>query len=96
MGMAFWYKDSGPWWDKRSMKPNDGISLEEQQKLLDLHGIDYGLSKLALVSGTPNVKLPVDGRFLVMTPYAVQVWRFLHLSFILLILYDIRTGFCIQ
>lgn len=30
-GMALWYKDSGPWWDKRNMKANDGISLEEQQ-----------------------------------------------------------------
>lgn len=31
-GMAFWYKDSGAYWDKRFAKPNDGISLEEQQK----------------------------------------------------------------
>lgn len=31
-GMALWYKDSGPWWDKRSQKPNDGISLAEQNK----------------------------------------------------------------
>lgn len=31
-GMALWYKDTGEWWDKRNMKPNDGISLEEQQK----------------------------------------------------------------
>ena len=31
-GMALWYKDTGQWWDKRNAKPNDGISLEEQQK----------------------------------------------------------------
>ena len=29
-GMALWYKDSGPWWDNTNLKPNDGISLEEQ------------------------------------------------------------------
>lgn len=31
-GMALWYKETGPWWDNRNMKPNDGISLEEEQK----------------------------------------------------------------
>ncbi len=31
-GMAIWYKDSGPWWDKTNLKANDGISLEEQRK----------------------------------------------------------------
>ncbi len=31
-GMATWYKGTGPWWDNRNMKPNDGISVEEQQK----------------------------------------------------------------
>lgn len=31
-GMALWYKNTGPWWDSTSMKPNDGISLEEQKK----------------------------------------------------------------
>lgn len=30
-GMAYWYKDTGPWWDESNIKPNDGISLEEQQ-----------------------------------------------------------------
>ncbi|RWX00768.1 alpha-amylase family glycosyl hydrolase [Flavobacterium cerinum] len=34
-GMALWYKETGPWWDNRSMKPNDGISLEEEQKDLN-------------------------------------------------------------
>ena len=29
-GMAFWYKDSGPWWTNRNGKSNDGISLEEE------------------------------------------------------------------
>jgi glycosidase len=31
-GMALWYKDTGPWWDNRNMKANDGISFEEQLK----------------------------------------------------------------
>lgn len=30
-GMAFWYKDTGPWWDESTVKSNDGISLEEQR-----------------------------------------------------------------
>lgn len=30
-GMAYWYKDTGPWWDESNIKPNDGISLEEQR-----------------------------------------------------------------
>ena len=30
-GMAFWYKNSGPWWDSSNVKPNDGISLEEEK-----------------------------------------------------------------
>ncbi len=28
-GMAHWYKGTGPWWDNRFGKSNDGISLEE-------------------------------------------------------------------
>ncbi len=31
-GMALWYKDTGSWWDSTNVKPNDGISLEEQKK----------------------------------------------------------------
>lgn len=30
-GMAFWYRDSGPWWDSSLVKPHDGVSLEEQR-----------------------------------------------------------------
>jgi len=30
-GMAHWYKDSGPWWNNRFGKSNDGISLEEEK-----------------------------------------------------------------
>ncbi|MGQ2982395.1 alpha-amylase family glycosyl hydrolase [Flavobacterium sp.] len=136
-GMAAWYRGSGPWWDNRNMKPNDGISLEEQQKdpnslwnyykqlirlkklhpalavgayktvpnsndkvlsfmrINDLEKIlvvinlsaepqealidpyeDYSFARLKLLSGTPNVKLPEDGRYLTLTPYTVQVYRF--------------------
>lgn len=31
-GMALWYKNSGPWWDNRYSKPDDGISLEEEKQ----------------------------------------------------------------
>lgn len=30
-GMAFWYKNTGPWWDSTNVKPNDGISLDEEK-----------------------------------------------------------------
>lgn len=30
-GMAFWYNNTGPWWDSTNVKPNDRISLEEQK-----------------------------------------------------------------
>jgi len=29
-GMALWYKGTGVWWDSSTVRPNDGISLEEQ------------------------------------------------------------------
>lgn len=29
-GSALWYKNSGSWWDNSNIKPNDGISFEEQ------------------------------------------------------------------
>ncbi len=29
-GMALWYKNTGEWWNKTNLKPNDGISLEEE------------------------------------------------------------------
>jgi alpha-amylase len=31
-GMALWYKGTGAWWDNRNTNPNDGISLEEEEK----------------------------------------------------------------
>lgn len=34
-GMALWYKNTGPWWDSTNIKPNDGISLEEEQHNLN-------------------------------------------------------------
>ncbi len=30
-GMAFWYKNSGVWWDSTNVQPDDRISLEEQK-----------------------------------------------------------------
>ncbi|MEL6822510.1 MAG: alpha-glucosidase C-terminal domain-containing protein, partial [Calditrichota bacterium] len=30
-GMALWYKGDYPWWHQTNLKPNDGISLEEQK-----------------------------------------------------------------
>jgi alpha-amylase len=29
-GMSFWYRESGPWWTNANLRPNDGISFEEQ------------------------------------------------------------------
>ena len=31
-GMALWYKDTGEWWSNSTLKANDGVSAEEQQK----------------------------------------------------------------
>jgi glycosidase len=31
-GMALWYRNTGPWWTETNLKPNDGISLEEERK----------------------------------------------------------------
>ena len=31
-GMAFWYKNTGEWWTNAYLKPNDGVSVEEQNK----------------------------------------------------------------
>lgn len=31
-GMALWYRNTGPWWDSTYVKPNDGISLEEEKQ----------------------------------------------------------------
>ena len=30
-GMAYWYRNSGPWWETSTVKSNDGISVEEQE-----------------------------------------------------------------
>jgi alpha-amylase len=30
-GTAIWYKNTGPWWDSTNLKPDDGISLEEEK-----------------------------------------------------------------
>lgn len=30
-GMAVWYKNTGPWWDSTDLKPNDGLSLQEEE-----------------------------------------------------------------
>jgi glycosidase len=30
-GMSAWYANTGPWWDQRNLKANDGISVEEQR-----------------------------------------------------------------
>jgi glycosidase len=57
-GMAFWYKNSGNWWNTQNLKPNDGISLEEQKKdpnsLYNCYKktIDLKQSNAALASGS--------------------------------------------
>lgn len=60
-GMAFWYKNTDPWWDSTNVKPNDGISLAEQKgdsKSLFNHYkkmIELKKSSLALASGKYRV-----------------------------------------
>jgi glycosidase len=57
-GMALWYKNTGPWWNDTNLKPNDGISLEEERKdpnsLFNFYKqlIHLRRSSPALVSGT--------------------------------------------
>lgn len=54
-GMAIWYKNSGPWWDSTNLKPDDGISLDEEKddprsllnfyrKMISLHKSDVALT----------------------------------------------------
>lgn len=55
-GMALWYKDTGPWWDDSSLKPDDGLSLQEEirdsdslwhyyKELIHLHTSNAALTK---------------------------------------------------
>ena len=55
-GVALWYRNSGPWWDLTNLKPNDGISYEEQRndenslwnhykKMIALRNANEALSK---------------------------------------------------
>jgi glycosidase len=59
-GMAYWYRDSGPWWNDSYIQPHDGVSVEEQrgdptslwthyQALLSLRA-----SEAALQTGRPQ------------------------------------------
>ncbi len=58
-GMSFWYKNSGPWWDSSNVKPNDGISLEEQKG--DPNSLwSYYKSMIALRKSNPAI---VDGLY---------------------------------
>lgn len=60
-GTAYWYKNTGPWWDSTNVKPNDRISLEEQKgdpKSLFNHYkkmIEIRRSSRALSTGTYKV-----------------------------------------
>jgi glycosidase len=59
-GLAVWYKDSGPWWDQRNNKPNDGISVEEEKddpnSLLNFYKAMIGLKKKYRVLTTGKYK----------------------------------------
>lgn len=51
-GMAYWYKDTGAWWDSTNVKANDGISLEEQRN--DPASLwNYYKTLIALKKGRP-------------------------------------------
>lgn len=57
-GMAFWYRNSGPWWETSTVKSNDGISYEEQKNdpasLWNFYKSLTGLRKMhpALIAGS--------------------------------------------
>jgi glycosidase len=57
-GMAFWYENSGAWWTNANLKPEDGISLEEQvnnpESLFNFYKNTIGLKQQygALATGT--------------------------------------------
>lgn len=61
-GMAFWYKDTGIWWDESNVKPNDGISLEEQA--LDANSLFNFYKKCISIRKTNNAISQGDFLFL--------------------------------
>ncbi|MEO1032810.1 MAG: alpha-amylase family glycosyl hydrolase [Bacteroidota bacterium] len=60
-GVALWYKNTGPWWDERSVLDNDGISVEEQKSdqysLLNFYKEIIGIRKAhtALSNGDQSI-----------------------------------------
>lgn len=75
-GMATWYKNTGEWWDKRNMKPNDGISLEEQKANPEsLYNYYRGL--IAIKNKYPEF---ANGEYAVTQNYNDNVFTFLRKS----------------
>jgi glycosidase len=73
-GLSVWYKNSGPWWDQRNLRPNDGISLEEEKKE-DLSSLWHFYERLIAF----RKKYPVltDGKYYTIPNNDVNLFTFL-------------------
>jgi glycosidase len=72
-GMAFWYKNTGAWWDNTNIKANDGVSLEEEQT--DKNSL-YNFYKSILKLRQSNSALS-SGRYKTVTNNNDHVFSFL-------------------
>jgi alpha-amylase len=75
-GMAIWYKNTGPWWDSTNLKPNDGISLEEEKKNA---GSLYNFYKTLLRLRKANPAL-YAGQYRAVSNNNAQVFTFLRFT----------------
>ncbi len=72
-GMALWYKNTGPWWDSTNLKPNDGISLQEEQN--DPHSL-WGFYKTIIHLHQSNAALAI-GKYQTLTNNSEKIFSFL-------------------
>ena len=71
-GMSVWYKNTGPWWTQTNLKPNDGISLEEQIK--DPNSLWHCYQKLLSIrKSEPGI---VQGKYSVLSNQNEEVLSF--------------------
>lgn len=87
-GMALWYKNSGPWWDSTNLKPNDGISLEEEKA--DTNSLWHFYKKLIHLRRT-NAAL-VNGRYKTITNNSDSVYSFMRITENLLAIIAVNLG----
>lgn len=75
-GMAFWYKNSGPWWDSSNVKPNDGISLEEEKA--DTNSLWYFYKKMIHLRKTTSTL--VNGSYQTLPNNSDSVFSFMRIE----------------